>query len=436
MDKILKISYNLPPLFNALTNKNWKALISAIGGSDNTITTQIANTLAQLFVQTASGTYLDTLASGYGVSNPTQLSLDDASFSQLIPVMSLYPKQVTATMVALMDVVWGPTYTRANIQSNNPEPFNVSPGDTITLLVDNNAAVSYTVQTGQIATSGAATAQELVNIINNISTVTASVQENLINDENYVNIRTNTAGTDGSIQAENSGMVSPTKLDLPTNKVQIQELPLHAAIFQIYNRQLNFEIPALVPLLKRTLLGSHHWHQTYSMEPPEPSDNDIWVGSFLYHRDGTEGGFTVTSKLATLAQNIQKGQVYANLIATGATNIPNQTGNLIIDFGLNTQEGPIPYFGIPGANLVFISPDFIFQYNHSPGSIINYLSNVSYYQPRTNGQDYAVYLTSPVAARDTAEGLIEDLVASGVVCVFDVVLPIYTYPFPVNPYAG
>lgn len=434
MNKLQKFTANLPSIFQVGINPNITALIQAWATEDDNIVTQLANTNDQLFVATATGIYLDRLASNYGVSRPLSLSLQDSDFQQLIPILSLKPKQIRKTMVDLMDIVWGPTATRANVQTLNFEPFNVVVGDIITIQVDGQAPQSYTAQTGDI-TNGAATAAQIVdNIFSHFSNVTAIVYTDIQTEKNYVNVRTNTIGAAGSIQIPGTGMNSPSKLNFPTSLVQIQNIQPHAAIFEIRNKELLFEIPALVPLLKRTLLGSHHWHATQAEAPPEPPDEGVWVGSFLYNNPEINSGFTITGQVASLQQFIQAGQVYVQIIANNASNLPNQTGYLIFDFGLSTQEGPIQYFGIPNSNIIFLNPQHIFQFNHSIGSNINYISSLSSYTPRTDGADYGIYLTDPVGARDTAEQLLESLIAAGVIATFDILLPQYLYPLVPNPY--
>lgn len=434
MDKIQSLTINLPKLFKVGINKNWTALVNAIGGSDNNVVTQLQNTQDQLFVPTANGIYLDGLASNYGVSRPLQLSLSDSDFSKLVPILSFEPKQIRNTMIDLFNVVWGESLTHANITSINFAPFNVSPGDTITIIVNNQTPTSFTAQASQIATPGAATAQEIVNIINSIPGITASIYTTTTSSNEYINIQTNAIGAAGAIQVIAGGMVSATKLNLPTNRVQIQSISPHCAIYEINNKELIFEIPALVPLLKRTLLGSHHWHPTYAIAPPEPPTNDIWVGSFMYSRSIEPNQFTVTGKVASLQEGVTAGNVYTTLLASNASNLPNTTGYLIFDFGLDTEEQPVKYFGVPNSNLIFIDPEHVFKYNHNVGSNINYLSQLSDLVPASNGSDYAIYFTSPVTARDTAESLVETLIAAGVIATFAIQLPSYYYPIA-NPYS-
>lgn len=117
----------LPALYRAEVNTMLKGLLEAWGISDDNICAELINTKAQLFVESAEGRNLDGLGSNVGVNRAPELGIDDSDFSNLIPVLSFYPKQVRATVISLLDVFWGPGFTRPNISSGNTETFDFGP---------------------------------------------------------------------------------------------------------------------------------------------------------------------------------------------------------------------------------------------------------------------------------------------------------------------
>lgn len=109
-----------------------RGLLKAWGVSDDEIEIQIQNTKDQLFELTAEGRYLDFLGNNVGVPRDPDLGLSDDDFRKLIPVLSFLPKQVRRTIVALLDVFWGPGFTRPNVNSGNVETFNFGPASILT----------------------------------------------------------------------------------------------------------------------------------------------------------------------------------------------------------------------------------------------------------------------------------------------------------------
>lgn len=118
---------SLPSLYKAETNTYIRGLLKAWGFLDDQVTIEIGNTKDQLFVETANARNLDRLGSNVGVNRAPELGIDDNDFRDLVPVLSFYPKQVRATIVALLDVFWGAGFTRPNISSGNTETFNFGP---------------------------------------------------------------------------------------------------------------------------------------------------------------------------------------------------------------------------------------------------------------------------------------------------------------------
>lgn len=433
-DKVDRYIQNLPKVFKAGNNPIMNALIQALSESDTDLSNALEATKAQLFVRTAGGQYLDRLSSGVGVRRPSEIGLLDDKFQELIPNLSLKPKQVRKIFYDTMDVFWGPLYSRANTTSNNFAPYNILIGETLNVVVDQGKTQTLKIKTGDLAIPGVATAEEIVSLLNTrIKGLTASVIRDQLTGKKYVNVRTDTPGPRGSIEIlSSSTMISLIKLDFTLREFKVTDLSQRTVVYEIVNKELIIEIPAVVPSLRRTLKGSHHFHLDATLESPVPTANGIWAGSFMFSRQAST--FTVTGKNAHIQEVIQAGQVYTKVTVDDSTKIPNSSGFLVFNYGRSNEEAPVPYISVPNTNTVLLNASHVFQKTHGINSFINFiLPEISRYAPRTNGQDLPIYLTSPVNARQLIQELLINLAAEGVLVTFVILLPEFRYICG-NPY--
>lgn len=428
-----KMIDTLPKIYNPEANPVIAALLLAISESDNEIATQISNGKDQIFVRSATGQNLDKLANSLGVSRPSGLGLSDTDFQELVPNLSLKPKQIKKAFYDTSDVFWGPLFSRTNITSNNAATYNVSPGDQFKIKVDNGDIQTIEALSGEIDTPGAATAEEMQTILSKIDGVTVTIIDDALTGDDYLNIRTNTPGSVGTIEILDSTMISASKLDFTLGTYDILDLDQRVSIYNISPNELIIELPSIVPSLRRTLKGSHHFHDDGTLEPPRGTEQGIWAGSFLFNPDGSGGNFTLTSQKATLQQSISKGNILTSLTVDDTSLFENSTGDIMLNFGKGTQEVPISYRGIPNANTILIDPSYVFANDHSSGEIINVISSRTSYTPRVEGQDLAIYLTSPSDARQTVQAIMSTLKAGGIVITFVILAPEYKYILD-NPY--
>lgn len=433
-DALNRYLSTVPKVYRPDLNPVMNALLQALAESDDTVATQIQNGKDQNFVRTATGQNLDRLANSLSVSRPPSLGMSDADYQQLIPNLSLKPKQIKKAFYDTADIFWGPLFSRANITSNNFGPFNVSPGDEFDVIIDGSGTQRIKVLTGDIATPGAATAEEMEVILNRIVGGTTSILKDSLTGNERLNIRTNTPGSVGSVEILGSStMVGPTKLDFDIGAVDILNLPQRVSVYNIDANTLLIEIPSIVPVLRRTLLGSHHFHLDGTLEPAIPPANGIWQGSFLFNPSGSGGNFTVTSQRATLQQSISKGSIQTSLTVDNSSGFLAPSGLLMLNFGFGTQEVPIKYRGVPNTNTILIDPSYVFKNDHVAGEVINVISSQEPFVPNSDGTDYAVYLTSPSGAREVVQSILETLAAAGIIVNFLVLAPSYLYMID-NPY--
>lgn len=432
-DSLKKMIDTIPKVYNPSFNPVIYALIQALANSDDEIQNQIVNGKAQNFVRTATGQGLDKVANSLGVSRPQSLGLSDADFQELIPNLSLKPKQIKKAFYDTADVFWGPLFSRANVSTNNFAPFNVSAGDKFTVTIDGKLPQTVKALTGDIAINGSATSAEIQTILSRIKGVTISVLTNSISGNETINLRTNTPGSVGKIELFASTMIGSSKLDFTLGAFDILNLEQRVSVYNLTANELLIEIPAIVPSLRRTLKGSHHFHEDGTLATPQPTSGGIWRGSFFYNPSGSEGSFTVTSQKAVLNQTINRSQVYTSLTVNSTAGILKQSGYLMINFGKGTQEVPIRYRGIPNSNTILIDPSYLFKHDHAPGESINIVSSLAPYVPRRDGTDLGIYFTSPSSARAVVQGILDTLQAAGIVIHFLVLAPKYKYLLD-NPY--
>lgn len=432
-NSLKRFQNTIPRVFNPEFNRVMYAILYAIALSDDDVEAAIAEAKKQLFVRTATGTNLDRLANSLGVERPPTLGLTDEEFQALIPNLSLKPKTIRKAFYDTADVFWGESFSRANVTSNNAAPFNVSVGDTIRVQIDLRTVQDVKVLAGEIETNGAATAEEMVTILSKIQGATVTIREDALSGDESINIRTNTPGPTGKVEIFSSSMIGVSKLDLTIGNYDILDLDQRVAIYNINPNELLIEIPAIVPALRRTLRGSHHFHTDSTIEPAVAPANGVWAGSFLFNPNGSVNTFTITRQKAELQQSIAKGNIYTSVAVDDTSLFSATSGELIFGFGTEEEEGPVKYRGIPNSSTILLDPSYTFKNNHSTGTILNKISKKEPYTPVRNGKDLAIYLTSPSGAREIVQDILRTLAAAGIIITFKVLSPKYKYIID-NPY--
>lgn len=427
-DHILqKFKATIPSAFKPDTNPVILALLTAVAQSDEFLETQVQNAKDQLFVASATDRGLDRIANSLGVSRPSGLGLEDVQFQNLIPNLSLKPRQIKKAFYDTGDVFWGPLFSRANIATTNTATFNLNLGDEFKIIVDNGVEQVIKIRAGDVAALGLATAAEAKAWLERINGITVSVLTEPGTGDEALNIRTNTPGSVGTLNILTASSIGTGKLEFVVGEVDILDLSQRFVVYNIKPNELVIEIPAIVPALRRTLLGSHHIHGSNAIELPQPPNNEVWQGSFIFNPDASFGAFEITQQKVILQATITAGDVLTTISVNDTSGIINPSGDLIFEFGLNNQEVPISYQGILNSNTISIDPSRVFLKNHAIGSNVNVISARAPLSPNTLGQDYAVYLPSPVSARQVVQDILARLKAAGIIIKFVVLAPTYRY---------
>jgi hypothetical protein len=199
--KIDQLHDLMPAHFNTRTNPNWKALVTAIGESDQNIVDLITEVKKQFFIKTAYRPYLDNLAANDGVSRPKGVGMDDPTFKQFIPVMSYQPKQVKLIIDQLLNIFFAKETTTAFIESGVAAPYNIQDDWELEYKVDGVFDEFVYFRAADFTDINAATAQEIAAAINRQSKYSfAEDYYDSIVKGHFVKIFSNTIGSKGSIQ--------------------------------------------------------------------------------------------------------------------------------------------------------------------------------------------------------------------------------------------
>lgn len=432
-EKLQKFIRSIPKVYKPGVNPVLTAFIRAFANSDSEVTQQIQNSKDQMFVRTAEGRSLDRLANSVGVSRPAGLGLDDSTFQELIPNLSLKPKQVRKAFYDTSDVFWGPLFSRSNVQANNFAPYNISIGDEIKVIIDNDEVQTVKVLAGDIAAPGSATSLEMQTILSRIIGATTEIVEDSILNTEAINIRTNTPGPRGAITILTSSMVGSSKLDLPIGKVELFQQPQRVSIYELNPNELIIEIPAVVPALRRTLKGSHHFHEDSTLKGPVAPANEVWQGSFFFDPNGEVQSFSVTGQRTTLDAQVNRNNVYTSIVVDDTSSFENSTGVLVFGWGTEREEQPVRFRGIPNSKTILIDPSYVFQFDHPVGEYVNVIAEQTAFAPSRDGADLPIYMTSPAGARDIVQEILKTLAAAGIIVRFLVLAPDYKYLYD-NPY--
>lgn len=196
-----RIHDQMPRFYKTRTNPNWKALIDALGESDQKVTDLVEEVRKQFFVKTASRPYIDRLGANYRVSRPKFVGMDDATFRTYIPVLAYQPKQVKYVLDLLLDIFFFKSTTTAFTQSEDFQPIHLVDGWELEYTVDQIKSERIQFNADEFADITNATAEEVVAAINRQAQHSfAVVFDDRIKKRQFIRIFTNTIGSKGSIQ--------------------------------------------------------------------------------------------------------------------------------------------------------------------------------------------------------------------------------------------
>lgn len=370
MSKLEKFQRFVPSFYKPSTNTNVRGLLYAWSGEDDLIVEAIQNAKEQLFVKYAQLNYLDALGSNVGVFRPTAIGLADAQFRELIPALSFMPKQVRPTIQRILEVFFGVNNPIVQISESNPNEIVIQiPSSVPALRRTLRGSLHLHNYSGTILSVDNISKIIQVELDNGTKSLKMDELKDAQFGQDYhsLKILSNTVGSSAFIQFDAS--IDLSVLDT-TKRFMISNVP-------------NYE------------------------------------GSFFPDFTRT---FTLTKARGIIGQNIVAGNLYPTLVMQDASGIPDAPGLICFDFGNESQEADIRYFGRPNNNTLLIDASYEFLKSHSIGSVVNVMVK-PYVRPAINGEDLSIYFVGVTAARILAQQIIESVVAAGVVVRWIIVEP-------------
>jgi hypothetical protein len=147
------------------------------------------------------------------------------------------------------------------------------------------------------------------------------------------------------------------------------------------------------------------------------------LGPYMWDEDAD---FVLSSLTTNLTAEIKAGTTKRN-IEVLPNEIPNETGQLIFDFGTEKQEGPVRYFYTPSDSAIAIDPSYVFKYTHSVGSGVTMIRRRGGIQFNGLGTEFGAYVTDPAAAREVLQELMQEVKSVGIFINFLVRYPEFYY---------
>lgn len=149
----------------AIRGPNTDAILWAMASANAShLINNVAAVNDQLYIVSASGTYLDERLAQYGISRPPAVGLSDEVFSK-IGIQVKNRKQVRDLINNLLDAIFGNEFVRATNSSSKIEPYNLADGDNLTIRFDDRNVVDIIFTTSEFSNIAAATAQEVADAI-------------------------------------------------------------------------------------------------------------------------------------------------------------------------------------------------------------------------------------------------------------------------------
>lgn len=628
-----------PSYYNTENSTYLRAILLALATGDGYIASQVEAVRDNLLVVTASGRHLDRLASLYGVVRGQGAGIQDFDFKRLVPLLGMSPKQIAHVLQGVIDTIYGPYTSHANVSCAAPAPYYINPETSLRIRVDGEV-IDVFFHSSDAVDLTRATAQEIATAISDRTKgrVIGSVIFNTRTGEEYVNIRTATVGSQGFIQVVGGDVQAamrfpetrPTRQEVATwsverylgtdemvytvlegngpgiksagvktgdyvtirqdsgfelancgsfivtfvgedyfrcrNALGVAEPTIiqnndddfvfyrpdlgnillaarAATVLETGIRELTVLLPVTSPIVKRTLIGGHHFHNGLAVVTdatadtvtisaaqdfsdtgaihvitsrpynrntcssvatgeirlvdsegfPEygavysPTERTFYyysgkVGNTLtgvspnppasladsplkyverYRYDGKEGSvltgvypdprnikglevaeagavyiegfpgsylydpeapFIAAKEITFLKEKISQGSSRTVISIEDVSAFP-ETGYFVLQNATGDQEGPIKYLGKVGTGALIIDPSHVFDRDHLEGIGLRLVRQIGPYNPRPNGQDYPVYMTSTSPARDLLAEYLRDIIAAGITIKFIISVP-------------
>jgi hypothetical protein len=143
------------------------------------------------------------------------------------------------------------------------------------------------------------------------------------------------------------------------------------------------------------------------------------LGPYIWDQDSN---FVLSSFTGTLTEEINAGSTQRNIYLS-TNNIPNESGQLIFNFGTEREEGPVRFFLKPSSNVIAIDPSYVFENTHQVGDYVTVIRRQGGMVLGPYGEQIAPYITDPAAAREVLKELMQRVKSVGIFINFLVRYP-------------
>lgn len=158
-DQLLR---NLNPAYR--NRPNWQAFARALAAGDAIVRRDAQLAFDQLYIPSASQKYLTRRAADYGIVKPESPGLTDDLFRQL--ALSVKNDKLTShAMLSVLEVFYGQDATHAFADTDVLEPFHITSGATLEILIDERTAVRVEFPRRHFTTALRASAAEVAAVI-------------------------------------------------------------------------------------------------------------------------------------------------------------------------------------------------------------------------------------------------------------------------------
>jgi hypothetical protein len=199
-NRIESLHAQMPALFNTRENPTWKALIEAVGQSDQDTLQLIESVREQFFVKTARRPYLDRLGTANLIQRPRFIGMDDQTFRRFVPVMAYNPKQVKSIFDELLDIFFMKDATTSFAATTLNEPFSLKDGWELEYEIDSLYKERIQFNEAEFEDITSAKASEIVAAINRQAYSSYAIAfENGITKQISIRLFTNTVGVKGAV---------------------------------------------------------------------------------------------------------------------------------------------------------------------------------------------------------------------------------------------
>jgi hypothetical protein len=208
---------------------NWSAYIAGLARGDAAVREQAVRAAAQLYIVSASQTYLTRRAADNGVSRPRKTGMVDETFRKLV-VSVLNSKLTQGAMLGVLEAFYGTAAVTAVARTAEVSPFSLFDGADLRLLIDEKFVVDVVFKRANCRTLTRATADEVAAAITKAISFSGSngyavAAVNPISGDKTVEIYSGTKGLGSSVRVLKG--TAQGALQLPTNAFN-PPLPLPA----------------------------------------------------------------------------------------------------------------------------------------------------------------------------------------------------------------